>query len=145
MATLTKNRKGSRQNGFSMVEVLIALALLGIVGTGFLAVLTNSSTYTIRADIRATAESIARSQMEYIKSLPYDGVNNPPTYPPQSPLPGASWRVITNSPAAARLDPKGIGSTNIDEGIQKITVRVQYNYGGTWTDVFTLEGYKYAG
>ena len=125
-----------------MVEVLIALALLGIVGTGFLLVLANSSNHTMGSNINATAESIARTQMEYVKSLPYDGINTPPVYAAQASLPGASWNVIVSS---ARLDPKGIGNTNIDEGIQKITIRVQYNYGGTLTDVVTLEGYKYSG
>ena len=126
-----------------MVEVLIALLLLGILGAGFLTVLANSSTHTLNANTRATAESIARTQMEYIKSVPYNATSNPPTYTAQAlqaPLSATDWRVFVT---AARLDPKNDGTAN-DDGLQKIIVRVQNNKGGTWTDVMTLEGYKYA-
>jgi prepilin-type N-terminal cleavage/methylation domain-containing protein len=134
------NRIVKKKNGFSMVEVLIALLLLGIVGFGFLEVLANSSAHTLNADVRATAESIARTEMEYVKSLPYNGTNNPPTYTPQAP-PTVSWQIVVT---AVRLDPKDDGTLN-DDGIQKITVVVQHDKGGTWVDVITLEGYKYNG
>jgi prepilin-type N-terminal cleavage/methylation domain-containing protein len=138
MAALRVKRIGIGKAGFSMVEVLIALALLGIVGFGFLAVLANSSAHTLTSDIRNIAESIARTEMEYIKSLPYEGSINPPVYAPQT-YPG--WNVIVTT---VRLDPINDGLTN-DDGMQKITIRVQTNRGGTWNDVVSLEGYKYFG
>ncbi|ADJ26515.1 GspI/GspJ family type II secretion system protein [Dehalogenimonas lykanthroporepellens BL-DC-9] len=130
-----------KKNGFSMVEVLIALLLLGTVGLGFLAVLANSSSHTLNANVRATAESIARSQMEQVKAQPYNG-SNPPVYPVDTTkFDAAIWQVTITG---ERLDPRGDGTGN-DDGLQKITVTVQYNRSGTWTDVVVLEGYKYTG
>jgi prepilin-type N-terminal cleavage/methylation domain-containing protein len=140
LAAKGEKRIGKKKNGFSLVEVLIALLLLGIVGFGFLEVLANSSAHTLNADVRATAESIARTEMEYVKSLNYDGTHNPPTYTPQA-APNASWQVVVT---AVRLDPKSDGTGN-DDGIQKITIIVRHDRGGNWTDVITLEGYKFNG
>ena len=139
MVTRNKQNNRIKKNGFSMVEVLIALLLLGTVGVGFLMVLANSSTHTLNADIRNTAESISRTQMEYVKSQPYNGGLNP-VYLKQT-LPSSSWDVTITS---TRLDPKGDGTSN-DDGIQKIIIVVKYNKAGVWTDVITLEGYKYQG
>ena len=136
--------KRSKKNGFSLVEVLVALALMAIVGGGFLMVLANSSSHTLNSDNRATAESIARTQMEYVKSLAYDGSDNPPVYTPAAlaaPLNAANWKVLV---AAVRLDPKNDGISD-DDGTQKITVTVQFNQAGTWKTILTLDGYKYSG
>ncbi|MDV2989698.1 MAG: prepilin-type N-terminal cleavage/methylation domain-containing protein [Dehalogenimonas sp.] len=135
------NKIKLKKNGFSMVEVLIALLLLGTVGLGFLAVLANSSSHTLNADVRATAESIARSQMEYVKAQPYDG-SNPPVYLVDTTKFDATiWQITITG---ERLDPRGDGTGN-DDGLQKITITVEYYRGGSWDDVVVLEGYKYTG
>jgi len=64
--SLMKNEKG-----FSLIEVVIALLLLGIIGVALLGGLATASMALFIADERATAESLARSQMEYIKSQNY--------------------------------------------------------------------------
>ena len=53
------------------MEVIIAIALLGIVAVGILSGLSTGSRAIFVADERATAESIVRSQMEYVKNLAY--------------------------------------------------------------------------
>ncbi len=85
------------------------------------------------ADERATAESLARSQMEDIKKQAYDGVTSPPQYRPLLDIPAGYAIDVT----AQRLDPRGDGDGN-DDGIQKITVLVSHYSKG----VITLEGYK---
>jgi len=62
MAKLIKNERG-----FTFVEVVIALAILGVIAAGFLMALATASKAIIIADERTTAESLARSQMEYVK------------------------------------------------------------------------------
>jgi prepilin-type N-terminal cleavage/methylation domain-containing protein len=62
-------RDGSR--GFSMLEVVIAIALLGIIGVSVLAALQTAALALISTDRRATAEGLARSQMEFIKEQDY--------------------------------------------------------------------------
>ncbi len=121
------------EKGFGLIEVLVALALLGIIGVGFLGGLATASLALFTADERTTAESLARSQMEYVKNQTYDDTNNPPQYSQLSSIPSGYTMAITT----ARLDPVGDGTAN-DDGIQKITVVVQHN----GNDVNTLEGYK---
>ncbi len=69
MKILRKLKRGQR--GFGLVEVIIALALLGIIGVSFLGTLANASNAIILSDGRTTAESLARSEMEYVKSQEY--------------------------------------------------------------------------
>jgi prepilin-type N-terminal cleavage/methylation domain-containing protein len=60
-----------RSHGFSLIEVVIAIALLGIIGTAILSALSTASLALIIADQRATAESLARTQMEDVKKQQY--------------------------------------------------------------------------
>ncbi len=62
---------GGNEAGIGIIETLIALALLGIIAVGFLSGLGTASKAIIIADERTTAESLARSQMEYAKNLTY--------------------------------------------------------------------------
>jgi len=59
------------EKGFTLIEVIIAMALLGIIAIAFLGGLATASKALIIADERATAESLARSQMEAIKNQEY--------------------------------------------------------------------------
>ena len=122
------------EKGFTLIEVIIAMALLGIIAIAFLGGLATASKAIIIADERATAESLARSQMEYVKNQDYDGVNNPPQYTLLSDTP-ADYTIVID---AVRLDPNGDGTDN-DDGIQKITVTVDHLEK---PEVITLEDYK---
>ena len=59
------------QRGFTLIEVLITVALMGIVFTGFLLALSTASKANLLTDTRATAESLARSQLENVKQQVY--------------------------------------------------------------------------
>ncbi len=63
---------GGNSGGFTLIEVLVALALFGIIAITFLGGLTTASRAVFTGDVRTTAESLARTQMEYVKSQPYD-------------------------------------------------------------------------
>ena len=103
-----------------MIEVVIAIALIGIIAVAILSSLSTASIALIIADERATAESLARSQMEYVKNSPYDDTNNPLEYSPDlAAVPDGYYIDIE----AVRLDPEGDGNED-DDGIQKITVIV---------------------
>jgi len=123
--------------GLTLIEVLIALALVGIIAIAFLSALSTASMALILADERATAESLARSQLEYVKNQQYDDINNPPQYIPLPEIPDGYDIVIT----AERLDPNNDGIAN-DDGIQKITITVKRD--DPVKEVITLEGYKRA-
>ncbi|MFC1957490.1 prepilin-type N-terminal cleavage/methylation domain-containing protein [Chloroflexota bacterium] len=120
------------ESGATLLETLVALAILGLVAVAFLGGLSTGAKATIVANERTTAESLAQSQMEYVKSQDYDSRNNPQyTQIPDNPT---GYDIFIN---AERLDAKDDGHEN-DDGIQKITVTVSHN-GNL---VLTVEGYK---
>lgn len=59
------------EKGFTLIEVMVAVGLLGFVGVAFLGGMFTASRAVFIADERATAESLARSQMEYVKEQDY--------------------------------------------------------------------------
>ena len=130
--------------GETLIEVLIGLAILGLIATAFLGAIYTSRQAARVADERATAQAIAQTQMEHLKSLDYDDTNNPPQYtlspelstlPPQYDLYGYD---DTNPDLyAERLDPEEDG-TDDDDGMQKLTVTVTHGD----RVVLALEGYK---
>ncbi len=119
MSKLMKNEKG-----FTLIEVLVALGLLGVFAAVFLTGIATSSKAILIADERTTAESLARSQMEYVKELDY--INGATSYDP------------------AQIPAEHVGfSATIDvvelvAGLQEITVTIDYS----GEVVITLEDYK---
>jgi prepilin-type N-terminal cleavage/methylation domain-containing protein len=124
----------SGQRGLTLIETLIALTILAAIGGVFLVGMTTSSRALIVNKDNITAESLAKSQMEYVKSQPYDSTHNPPVYGVDPSLNTQGYNIL---PSAVRLYPQIVHTGN-DEGLQKITVTITR---GEKT-VFTLEGYK---
>ena len=117
------------EKGFTLIEVLIAIALLGIIGIAFLGGLSTASKALFLADERTTAESLARSQMEYVKIQDYDPTDTQ-SYE-QVDVPSGDYPDFTISVNADPLNPT-------DDGIQKITVVVKHH----GKEIITLEDYK---
>jgi len=124
MSKLMKNEKG-----FTLIEVLVALGLLGVFATVFLMGIATSSKAILIADERTTAESLARSQMEYVKELDY--VPEATTY-------GTDPDLIPAIPSGFGVSTSAQPLNSPDNGIQKITVTIDY-YGEV---VIPLEDYK---
>ncbi len=125
----------SDEKGFSLVENLVAMLLLGIVGIVFLIGINVSAKSTIVGSEQTRAESLARSQMEYIQSQPYS-TDNPPAYAAiDIPDDYAGYSFAT--PMAVHIDEDG-NTTGSETGLQKITLNVVRN-GKT---VYSIEGYK---
>lgn len=121
------------QKGFSLIEVAIAIALLGIIAVAFLSALGTASKVLLVAHERTMAESLARSQMEYIKSQPYVDnytASTPPDYVTagySANISAQQWDAINHTVSAS------------ETGIQKITVTVRHNNKPA---VITLVDYK---
>ncbi len=119
----------SRESGTTLIEAVVALAILGTIGVTFLSGLTTTSKAAFISDEQATAESLAQSQMEWVKNASY--LYNATGYT-SAPIPAVKdYLNYSATIVAAPLH-------NPDDGIQRLTVTVK-RYDETTTK---LEGYK---
>ena len=119
----------ARESGATLIETVVALAVLGTIGVTFLSGLTTTSKAAFVSDEQATAESLAQSQMEWAKNTSYS--YNATGYT-SAPIPtGKDYLDYAATIVAAPL-------RNPDDGIQRITVTVKRS-GET---MIKLEGYK---
>lgn len=139
------------EKGFSLMEVALAMALLGIVAVAFLGALATGSRAIFIADERATAESLARTQMEFVRSQEYDAApwnytvtsseqdsTDQPTWWDDAPPPllSAEYDGYT---AGVAVEPLHI----LDDGIQVITVTITHTVEGEPPKIiFDIEGYR---
>lgn len=133
---VAKKFKGN-EAGFSLVETLVALAILGSIAVVFLSGLATAAKATFIADERATAESITRSQIEYVQSQDYIdySVLDHEEYEELA-LDVDSVYIIELT--AAPINPDTGLPSDQDDGMQKITVTVQRGE----KSVLTVEDYK---
>jgi prepilin-type N-terminal cleavage/methylation domain-containing protein len=110
------------EKGSTLIEILVGIALLGVISVAFLTSLTAASGSLIGTQEHAAAQNIAQSQMEHVKQQLFAASYNP------EPLPEtyADFSVVINTV------PVGDGA------VQKIMITVA-RLGNT---VSTLEGYK---
>jgi prepilin-type N-terminal cleavage/methylation domain-containing protein len=117
------------EGGLTLVEVLIALAILGVVGGIFASGLTMSSKLVITTQEMVAVDSLARDQMEDTKNQPY--VEEATSYPSISIPTDLAGQGYSISVLAEPLNTP-------DDGIQKITVTVTRN----GESLFTFVDYK---
>jgi type II secretory pathway pseudopilin PulG len=118
-----------REAGVTLLETVIALVIIGVISVSFLNGLTTTSKSVFVTDKRSTAESLAQSQMEWVKDASYS--YNATSYS-AAPIPdGRDYLQYSASVFAVPLHTP-------DDGIQKITVTIQRSS----ENLFKLEGYK---
>lgn len=64
----------NKQQGFTLVELLVSILVLGILAIGVFALFSGLVFSAATIKIRAVASTLATNQMEYLKSLPYDSL-----------------------------------------------------------------------
>jgi len=119
------------QEGFGLVEVLVAVAILGMTLVALLAALSTGAIGVATKDEQVTAANLARSQLEYTRDQPYAAP--PGGYLTVTPPAGYTVSVQADSVPEATSVPGADPST-----IQKITVTVTRN-GET---LLTVEDFK---
>jgi type II secretory pathway pseudopilin PulG len=117
-------RLSSREDGFLLIEALIALALIGILAVTFSSGFGTGSKALTMTDERETAKNLAESQMEYVYDLPFASSYSPA--PIGSEYPNYSADITTTN------------ITSRDGSIQKITVIIKHH----GEEVLRLEGDK---
>ena len=110
------------ERGASLIETLVALALLGIIGATFLSALSTSTNARFIADEQASAGILAQSQMENVKKQDYTFSYDPAPIPDEY----AGYSTV--------IDVDSLRNGNI----QKITVTIKHHN----REVTTLESYK---
>jgi prepilin-type N-terminal cleavage/methylation domain-containing protein len=137
LSRLKKKVSGNKEHGFTLLEVMIAVALLGIVAL----IIEVGMGASFKADNVARQQNVAltlaQSQLEYVNSLSYDtGTAAPHPQYAVIALPSQYQNDYTIT-CAATLDPMSTGAGDL----QKISVTVYYK----GTRVLTLETYKVNG
>lgn len=115
--------------GATFVEVLIALVILAIIVAAVPPALIFSTKAVFAAKEQTMAESLTRTQMEYIKRcmyIPATGAEPDPAYA-VVPVPDDTYSIDVVAVAIDPVDPEHqplfLGE---DEGIQEITVEVYH-------------------
>lgn len=149
MEKMNKVAQAFRGNsrGISLIEVIIALAILGVVSAAFLGGLSTAYRAVAIASERTNAESLTRSELEYIKNCHYADLTSGFSYEiPDKPPPWDPTRTALDSHYAGYsvsvtgepIDPSTHNTTAEDPGMQQITVEV-YHQGKL---VLTTNSYK---
>ena len=110
------------ERGESLVEILMSVAIMAIVLSGFLAALSTGAFSVAVVRERVTAENIARLQLEYVKETRF--IAGTDHYTPTT---------ISHPGYSA-----AISATSVYSDMQLITVTVSHN-GET---LFTIANYK---
>jgi len=115
-----------RELGFSLIEILVALAILAAVAVVFLLGISTSSKAVMVSQESVALDSLAKSEVEYVKSNTYrSGVweyelpGNPPSWDPARSLPDGYAGFSVHVSATPVHDP--------DDGVQTLTVSVARN------------------
>ena len=128
------------EGGYSLISVLVALA---IVGMTLMILLGGLSTGALGAAVvtqRTSAENYARGQIEMIKEAPY--ALNPTTTP--YPLIGSTGIYTAEVTVSYWVSPtftSTVPAPEDDQGLQQIGITV-YSSQMSGGPVFRLEGYK---
>jgi prepilin-type N-terminal cleavage/methylation domain-containing protein len=156
--------------GFTLIEVLVTVALIGVIAVALMSFMSVAASSLIHADERTIAESLARSQLEFVKNQVYNDtlVSGEATYPK---IPAASipvgytiWSVdsdgayvnggASDDVVAIPWDSDGNkpDTTGIDTGLQMVALVIEHDGKVIYTFVnnnpdwaggveMTLQGY----
>ena len=112
------------ETGLTLVESVITIAIIGVALVAFAVAMSTGALAVSESDQEVTAQSLARTQMEYIKGYPYDPVAT--TYPTINTTDNYSISVaVTSVPDA-------------DDNIQKVTATISRDA----EVLLTVEDYK---
>jgi prepilin-type N-terminal cleavage/methylation domain-containing protein len=125
------------ERGLTLLEIMVALGILAAVAVTFLLSMTTSSKAVMVSQERVAIDSLAKSQLERIKSWEYDSTTEPnPDYQAAKLDDIPTGYDITIAAERLEVDPNN--DPGEDDGLQQITITVTHNE----ETAFELVGYK---
>ncbi len=112
------------ERGLSLVESLVAVAILGIAAVAFVVALSTGSIAVREEYQEAVAQSLVRTQLEYIKGYSYD--------------PSATTYPTVDTPEGYTISVGVSSIPDTDTDIQKIAVTISRE----GEDILIVEDYK---
>jgi hypothetical protein len=133
-----------KPRGMSLVDVIVGSALVLIVFLALLGLLRASLLISSSAKAKAGATAVATTQMEYLRSLPYDSVGTVGGIP-TGPVAQYATTTVNGIPYAVRTlvqyvdDPKdgsgGSDSNGITTDYKRVRVATTYTFRGNTREV----------
>ena len=137
------------EGGVSLMEMLVALFILAVVGVAVIVGVGTSIKGTDLTRTRITAESLVRTELEYVFSLPYDGRYWTYTLTKDSKSYPTGWKVPLTFPPdystgySITVSASENSTPGNPYGKQKITAVVKYsNNQDPATTVLTIVTYR---
>jgi prepilin-type N-terminal cleavage/methylation domain-containing protein len=144
MTQIRKVKFKRNEKGFTLIEVVISIVLLGLIAAALATGLSTASKVLLQNDTRQTAKNLAETQMEFIKGITFDplattydtsAITHPIEYTPSNVVYSGKTPVTING--ITYFDTT-INKDKRDSSIQLIVVTIT----GPGTISYTLEGYK---
>lgn len=112
------------EKGIGLAESLAAIAIIGITAVAFITALSTGVLAVRESDQEAVAQQLARTQLEYVKSLPYDAT-------------GATYPTV-DTPSGYTISLETDASIYADTDIQEVTVTIYRDS----ESILTVAAYK---
>jgi prepilin-type N-terminal cleavage/methylation domain-containing protein len=116
-----RTRPGRGQKGFVLIEVLVSLAIFGVISVGFLSALVAGYHGVIVAHDVTMAESLTRTTLENVRNAEYPVVDYQTTT--------SRYDVFVHAENITDLDTYAV--VNAPSDFQMITVTVAHHDSGT--------------
>ena len=126
------------QRGYTVIETLIAVGILGLIAPAVLLALSTFSHATRTHDQKSQATALARSQLETIEASPYLDCDPSPCYPTLTNLP-YQYAITTDVEILDSPTCQADGNCNT---LQQVTVAVSRPTSSGSRTVLRVSAYK---
>ena len=117
----------NRQQGFTLLEIMIALVLMMVVTLGAAGLFAYAINYNSGAYDRTLAYAVAQRQMEYLRRTPFDSLVTPAQPEPNIISAGRTYSIVTTVCADDAANCGGSAT------LKKITIQITpQGAGANW-------------